>query len=822
MKTIHIIGSSGMHDVLLHGNDGRIIDLRIDSGVDLIHSLITGKLRDDGAAEDPDIEVWSTRPLHQSRTVFHAERAEGGHSVSLSGIIGERVPLHHDPPGHPVPIGDHDLLVIHDIGSVRPDRDAWKTLMDDPANARWSVVTTDDPIWLVDAKGAERRILVVDADTLRSRGAAISTGRSWDDSFTGLIQHLNGSGGALMKCAAHLLVRFGTAGLVHVRPDKKGLEFTAHFLPAEVEEEGSPEKMAGLREVFIARLSMELTRSTVPHQEVKDGPVTRVPDIRTVEQRIPFAAIEALRSARMAQDSGWIVHEDELAIPAEVFALPSNNNLSIAGMDITALPDHGSLLDLATHGSHDTLMAWAVHHVLTGENGVLGATPMVPFGGLLSADRQEIEQYRAIRDKMFHYVAHPGDKPMSIGVFGPPGSGKTFGVEQIKDMLGEAVTWISIDFGGFQKEEQILKEWQGIRNENIRLRIPFVLFDEFDAPLHGTPYGWFQHFLQPVNNGVFREDTVEHPVGRGIFVFTGGTCHTYAELRRKSQGGDPVNETARDQARERKMPDMLRRLEDHIDVKGVSRRPGEPADLYLVRRAVVLRKQFIGKRTEDVKKKVDVDLGLLVALLRIEDYHNGTSAMCKLVARIKPNDEGRFGSGALPADDELDNYVDPKALKAIMTDSAHLQDVIESLARMIHEGWRKNQDPKEKKEADVPWDELSPSYQDSNRMQAMDMVRKLASIRCRIVKDNARTSPITVFTANEVESMARDEHDRWMKEKLAAGWVYGPERNNLLRIHPLLIPYDELDEKAKEMDREPVRRIPEWLREVGFGVVRGK
>ncbi|MEO8589774.1 MAG: RyR domain-containing protein, partial [Flavobacteriales bacterium] len=112
-------------------------------------------------------------------------------------------------------------------------------------------------------------------------------------------------------------------------------------------------------------------------------------------------------------------------------------------------------------------------------------------------------------------------------------------------------------------------------------------------------------------------------------------------------------------------------------------------------------------------------------------------------------------------------------------------------------------------------------YRDSNRMQAMDMVRKLQAKNYRIVKGGSPTDPVDPFTAQEVEEMARMEHDRWMKEKLAAGWTYGPERNNLLKIHDKLIAYDDLSERDKDMDRDPVRRIPEWLGKVGYGVVKG-
>ncbi len=35
-------------------------------------------------------------------------------------------------------------------------------------------------------------------------------------------------------------------------------------------------------------------------------------------------------------------------------------------------------------------------------------------------------------------------------------------------------------------------------------------------------------------------------------------------------------------------------------------------------------------------------------------------------------------------------------------------------------------------------------------------------------------------------------HDRWMSERLAAGWTLGPEKDLVRKISPCLIPYDQL------------------------------
>ena len=35
-------------------------------------------------------------------------------------------------------------------------------------------------------------------------------------------------------------------------------------------------------------------------------------------------------------------------------------------------------------------------------------------------------------------------------------------------------------------------------------------------------------------------------------------------------------------------------------------------------------------------------------------------------------------------------------------------------------------------------------------------------------------------------------HENWLKEKVADGWTYGPEKNPETKQHPCMVPYDEL------------------------------
>jgi len=46
----------------------------------------------------------------------------------------------------------------------------------------------------------------------------------------------------------------------------------------------------------------------------------------------------------------------------------------------------------------------------------------------------------------------------------------------------------------------------------------------------------------------------------------------------------------------------------------------------------------------------------------------------------------------------------------------------------------------------------------------------------------------------------QDSHENWMKEKLAAGWQWGPLKNEATLEHPCLVPYHELPETQQRKD----------------------
>jgi voltage-gated potassium channel Kch len=148
---------------------------------------------------------------------------------------------------------------------------------------------------------------------------------------------------------------------------------------------------------------------------------------------------------------------------------------------------------------------------------------------------------------------------------------------------------------------------------------------------------------------------------------------------------------------------------------------------------------------------------------------------------------------------------------------------IEQLARSIHADYVAKSEARGETEAEnksmVPWGKLPKDLRDANVAQAAGIGAKLEAINAVVVPESAKASDFS-FTPEEVEGLAELEHQRWMNERIAQDWSYGPNRDNRRKIHPDLQEWDALDEGTREKDRDAVRAIPGILREAGYQIIR--
>lgn len=71
-----------------------------------------------------------------------------------------------------------------------------------------------------------------------------------------------------------------------------------------------------------------------------------------------------------------------------------------------------------------------------------------------------------------------------------------------------------------------------------------------------------------------------------------------------------------------------------------------------------------------------------------------------------------------------------------------------------------------------------------------------------------------------IEYLAGNVHDQWALGRIRDGWRYGPERNDQKKLHPCLVPYDELPESEKEYDRNTAAATLKLIIKSGFTISR--
>jgi ppGpp synthetase/RelA/SpoT-type nucleotidyltranferase/KaiC/GvpD/RAD55 family RecA-like ATPase len=143
----------------------------------------------------------------------------------------------------------------------------------------------------------------------------------------------------------------------------------------------------------------------------------------------------------------------------------------------------------------------------------------------------------------------------------------------------------------------------------------------------------------------------------------------------------------------------------------------------------------------------------------------------------------------------------------------------ETLGKAIHENYviaamsKKKEDP-----SSLAWSDLPEYLKESNRQQADHIAEKLNRLSCAIHKVKGHEVATVKFTKSEVEVMAEMEHARWNVERLLDGWKKGASRDVTKKISPYIVPWSELPDEIKEIDRDTVSKIPELLAKVSIEI----
>ena len=71
-----------------------------------------------------------------------------------------------------------------------------------------------------------------------------------------------------------------------------------------------------------------------------------------------------------------------------------------------------------------------------------------------------------------------------------------------------------------------------------------------------------------------------------------------------------------------------------------------------------------------------------------------------------------------------------------------------------------------------------------------------------------------------VEQLAQNVHDQWALLRIKEGWVYGEKRDDILKHHPCLVPYDQLPENEKEYDKKMAIENLKTILSLGYQITK--
>jgi hypothetical protein len=275
--------------------------------------------------------------------------------------------------------------------------------------------------------------------------------------------------------------------------------------------------------------------------------------------------------------------------------------------------------------------------------------PTIPgidqFGELFLFTDDERDQLHAMRDLIERYVARSDPRrPLSLAVFGPPGSGKSFAVEQILNELKLTSTNVNLTQ---VSDASALGEVLAHAAKSTAT-VPVIFFDEFDAPRDGAPYGWLAWFLAPMQDGKFLHKGDVITLRRAVYVFAGGTAFTMQQF---SDFGRLL------EFQRAKGPDFISRVRGFLDVSGPNAEPR------MLRRAILFRSELsraIGKRTGSFQP----DPALMTSLLQAGRYRHGARSIAAVVDLSHLEHKPRFGWEDLPKDHLLGLHIDRGPLDA--------------------------------------------------------------------------------------------------------------------------------------------------------------
>ena len=696
---------------------------------------------------------------------------------------------------------------------------------------QWIILKLGGPVgsgdlWarlIADAEVRKRLVVVVSAGRLRQGGVRLSRGLSWERTAEHLMEAIRHDPSARpLGRARHVIVTCEGDGAVWIDQRAAGRpKGVILFDAAHAEGEwgaGRGGEVFGFMTCLTASVAWSLAKVKATEAPDLGSSIARgLSAMRDLQENGHGVALtekgvcRARRGYPVERLATEILHSSHRYARAEV---PTASHSPGSGTPWSIV---GAVQSLRTRAR--PMFGFARQLAIQGE-GVLELVPHLRIAGLLTADRAEMETLRSLRTMLVAYRdTNAGKKPLSLGVFGAPGSGKSFGVEQLAlGVFGEPGEkgyegWLEFNLSQFESVSDLVGALHQVRDRRLQGMVPVVFWDEFDA----QEFRWLRHLLAPMQDGRFQEGPATHTIGKCVFIFAGGTSHSFGDFGQFAGAGAAATAAEERRFALAKGPDFKSRLDGYLNVVG----PNQcgPSDTFFpVKRALMLRNLLGCKPNETL----DIDPGLLTALLENSGYTHGARSLAKVLEPLAAAWKATrrpLRQWQLPAPNQLSLHVTNSDEFHALSARDHLfksDEVVEKLAPAVHQTWRRiARAEKWKMRYDVSYDELPPDIRRSNVAAARRIPDILALVGLQVVPGVASKqaeSEVRGHLERHLEALAEEEHKGWMAQLESEGWRFAAQRNDDAKLHDCLRPFHELSEKDKGKDRSTVLHFPDFAR----------
>ena len=139
-------------------------------------------------------------------------------------------------------------------------------------------------------------------------------------------------------------------------------------------------------------------------------------------------------------------------------------------------------------------------------------------------------------------------------------------------------------------------------------------------------------------------------------------------------------------------------------------------------------------------------------------------------------------------------------------------DSWERIARLVHEDFVRTF-PAPDDPARRPWDELDPFYRESNVRQVLTVLGSAVAVGRSWGASATTASPLS---GEQLDEMARREHESWRQYLESHGWSWAPQRDRSAKKHPDLLAWDQLSDESRAKTRKGVTDSLALLETLGY------